>query len=77
MIGVAIGPIRRGDDARTMFPDEAGNRDEMIGMLADLAIGQAEVFAPRGAKNLLRRLRLREPLLHRSEERRVGKECRL
>ena len=66
VIGMAIDPVRRGDHARAMPADERDGVVEMRGILADPAIGPAQILAPRRAEHLPRRLRLLQPLLDRA-----------
>src|SRR5262245_8904794 len=66
VIGMAIRPVRRRHHARPVTPDERRTGREMAGMLADLAIGEAQVLAPGCAEDRARGLRLRQALFDRS-----------
>ena len=63
MIGMAIGPVRHRDGARTVAADERDRLIEMRRILADPAIGPAQVLAPRRAEHAARGLGFGEPLL--------------
>src|ERR1700704_4595272 len=64
MIGMAIGPVRDADDARTVTADEGDGLNKVLRMFTDFSIGPAQVFAPGGTKDLARRFRFGQPLVH-------------
>ena len=63
MVGMAIGPVRHGHDARTVTADEGDGLNKVLGMFADFAIGPAQVFAPGRTKDRARRFGFSQPLV--------------